>query len=658
MCGICGELAFGAGAPAPDPERLARMVSALVHRGPDDAGVYVAPPAALGHRRLRIIDLATGRQPMANEDGTVWVVYNGEVYNYRELAAELAARGHRFRSSSDTEVIVHLYEEAGEACVEHLQGMFAFALWDARRRQLLLARDRVGIKPLYYALAPDRLLFASEVKAILAHGSFEARLDPAALDTFLTYLYMPGEVTLFAGILKLPPGHYLVARPDGRTRLRQYWDLPALPRPAARRFRECVAALEDLLRRTVRNHLISDVPVGVLLSGGVDSTAVLGFAAEALGRPVQTFTIGFDAADGPDERPYARLAARHFGAEHHETTLSAETFFDTLPRYVWHMEEPVCEPPGIALYHVAALASGHVTVLLSGEGGDEAFAGYQTYRNLLWLERAKRLLGPAAHLVAGLLRRPAARRALGRLAKYAALVGVPFERYYYSRAATPFGFFNALKAELYTDDFRAAVGQNGTLPLAARLPEPLRQAPLLSRMLYVDTRTWLPDDLLVKADKLTMAHAVELRVPLLDHQVLEFAAALPPSYKLRGWSGKRILKATLAPRIPRAIITRPKAGFVMPTGRWLQGPLRDRVREVLTDRRTLQRGYFKPDLLRALLDGRRAPAVPAKGLFSLLVLEHWHRIFLDGSSSTRSPADRILPVDLAATVRFPGGPWP
>jgi asparagine synthase (glutamine-hydrolysing) len=629
MCGVCGELAFDLDPGAMNPGGVHRMMEAVYHRGPDDGNAFIAPPIALGYRRLSIIDLATGCQPMTNEDGTLQLVYNGEIYNYKELRTWLEARGHRFRTASDTEVVVHLYEEMGEDCVTRLQGMFAFALWDGRRHQLLLARDRVGIKPLYYSYTRERLLFASEVKALLAHGSLARGVDERALDTFLTYLYTPGERTLFAGVTKLPPGHYLTARPDGSLKIRQYWDLDFSAKVGGRSFAESVAELTDLLRRTVRSHLISDVPVGVLLSGGVDSTGVLSFAAAEVNQPINTFAIGFDSCYGQDERPYARLAARHFGTTHHETTLSPEQFLASLPCYVWHMEDPVCEPPGIALYFLTRLARQHVTVLLSGEGGDEAFAGYQTYRNFLWLERARQLLGPLAPSVSRLFANRHAARVLPRIAKYAPLLQVRFEDYYYSRTSTPFAPFNLLRSEFYTDDFRARLPRTTGHHLAACLPHPIRDTSLLDRMLYVDTKTWLPDDLLVKADKLTMAHSLELRVPLLDHQLLEFAASLPPSHKLRGWRGKRILRAVLRSRVPSAILNRPKAGFVMPTAAWLCGPLRDPVREILMDRRTLQRGYFRPQAIKQLLDQRPEHPESSKEIFSLLVLELWHRIFLE-----------------------------
>lgn len=629
MCGIAGTLTFG-GRRAPTSESVIRaMTAAIDHRGPDDDGIYLSPPVALGHRRLSIIDLSTGRQPLSNEDGTVWVVYNGEVYNYRELTTWLKAKGHVFRTTSDTEVIVHLYEELGEECVRRLQGMFSFALWDSRQQKLVLARDRVGIKPLYYSRTQDLLLFGSEIKALLAHGSLHAEAEPEILDRFLTYLYVPGERTLFRNVYKVPPGHYLSANADGEVRVTQYWDLNFPRERYSKGFAHCASDLAELLKETVRNHMLSDVPVGVLLSGGIDSTAILSFAAETAGSPISTFTIGFDADQCRDERPYARLAAERFGTRHFEMTISPSEFLQALPDYIWHMEEPVCEPPGIALYFISRLARDHVKVLLSGEGGDEAFAGYQNYRNLVWLENCKQFLGgmsrPIGSLLTGLPMVPGLRR----VHKYAALLDVPFDQYYYTRASTPLALFNRCRNELCTEDFRASVPRNGGSSLIEPYLTAINGATTLDRMLYVDTKTWLPDDLLVKADKMTMANSVELRVPLLDHRILEFAAALPGSYKLKGWSTKRILKAAVRERIPRPILNRPKAGFPVPYQSWIRNEFRDFVWDILTDQRTIERGYFRRQAIEALLKRNSEQGDYSEEIFSLVVLELWHRTFAE-----------------------------
>jgi asparagine synthase (glutamine-hydrolysing) len=578
MCGIYGKLNLDSEEPVGE-ELLAASTDSLHHRGPDGRGLYRWGPVGLGHRRLSIIDLNTGDQPISNEDGNVWVVYNGEIYNFQELRRELEGRGHRFRTTSDTEVIVHLYEDAGPACVERLQGMFAFALWDQRRRRLLLARDRVGIKPLYFINTGRALLFASEIKALLKDPSVRRELNPVAVDRFLTYYYVPGRETLLKGVYKLEPAHYLTAE-DGAVRVARYWDLHFDGKPEAVDFKEAAAALDDLLRRTVKNHLISDVPVGVLLSGGVDSTGVLSYAAEESGQRISTFTVGFSGEQFADERPFARLAAQRFGTEHHEVTFGAREFFDFLPDYARHMEEPVCEPPAVALYYVSRLAREcGVKVLLSGEGGDEAFGGYQTYRNLLILEKVKQVSGPARGLLAlGLTL--GSKMGLSRLQRFVPLVGAELEDYYLSRTSDPWRGLVKVKDRLYSPEFKALLGE-------VQSDEPSRQAfartngiDTLSRMLYVDTVTWLPDDLLVKADKMTMATSVELRVPLLDHQVLEFAASIPPGFKVRGWSTKRVLKEVLENKVPAPILRRKKTGFPVPYGRWLREPPPDVLRDV------------------------------------------------------------------------------
>lgn len=631
MCGICGKLSLNGTRPPADRELLQKMMDTIRHRGPDDEGMYFSGPVALGHKRLKIIDLKTGKQPISNEDGTVWIVYNGEIYNYKELRSELLAQGHRFQTATDTEVIVHLYEEWGEEVTTKLRGMFSFALWDERERVLMLARDRVGIKPLYYCLTPDSLLFASEIKAILADQSVPPEIEPALLDRFLTYLYMPGEQTLLKNIYKLSPGHSLVVQ-DGKPKIRRYWDLRFTDAKSASSVERSVGELIHLLGETVRDHMISDVPVGVLLSGGVDSTAVLSFAVEQADKPVRTFTVGFDGSQCTDERPFARLAAKKFGSQHHEMTISADDFLEFLPKYVWHMEEPVCEPPAIALYYVSKFAKQHVTVLLSGEGGDEAFAGYQNYRNLVWLESIKRRLKSFAWLASkvagGLGRFPAFRR----IGKYAPLMTLPLEEYYYSRTSNPFEFFNRSAAELYTREFLEHVCKMDSTVVGARYFETVSALNPLDKMLYVDTKTWLPDDLLIKADKITMANSLELRVPFLDHRVLEFAASLPAEYKLKGITTKYLLKTALSKRVPKEIRERKKAGFPVPYESWLRHEFKDVVRDILLDRKTTERGYFQRETVERLMNQNLNGNNHSKEIFSLLTLELWHRIFVDRES--------------------------
>jgi asparagine synthase (glutamine-hydrolysing) len=605
------------------------MMKELTHRGPDDDGIYVSEQAVLGMRRLSIIDLNTGKQPISNEDQTVWVVFNGEIYNYRELRAELLQRGHRLATQSDTEVIVHLYEEYGDDCVSKLRGMFAIALWDTTKNRLLLARDRVGIKPLYYAVTKEALLYASEIKSLLLDPSVPREVDPQAIDRFLTFFYLPGEETLLRGIQKLAPGHVL-ALENGEINIRQYWDLQFSSGPTNGNLRSVTDELVELLRETVRDHMISDVPVGVLLSGGVDSTAMLSFAVEQTDKEVKTFTIGFEGENFADERPFARLAAQRYGNKHYEMTISPRDFADFLPKYVWHMEEPVCEPPAVALYYVTKLAREHVKVLISGEGGDEAFAGYQNYRNLVWLERFKTGAGPLAGPAGRMLGSIGRIGRLRRIEKYSQLMGLDLKHYYYSRTSSPFSYFNRHKNILYSPALQQQVNpERSTQYLSDLFAKVAGQDPL-NQMLYVDTKTWLPDDLLIKADKITMANSLELRVPLLDHKVLEFAASLPSNYKLRAFTTKYILKKAFGGRIPDKILRRKKTGFPVPFESWFRNELKSFVWEVLTDCKTLQRGYFQKSFIERLL--RLSPnGNYGTELFCLLTLELWHRRFVDAS---------------------------
>lgn len=610
------------------PALVTAMSDTIRHRGPDDEGQYVSGPIGLGFRRLSIIDLKSGHQPLSNEDGTIWIVFNGEIYNFQELRNFLLSKGHTFRTHSDTEVIVHLYEELGPQCVQKLRGMFAFAIWDGNKKSLFLARDRVGIKPLYYSLTNESLVFASEIKAILADSSINREIAPEMIDRFLTFLYLPGQETLLQGIRKLAPGHFLLVK-DGKVVDEQYWDLNFDEPAQVPSLKDAEAELLRLLAESVELHMIADVPVGVLLSGGVDSTGVLSFAEQKTDREISSFTVGFSGGEVADERPFARLAAQKFGTKHYEMTISVEDFAAFMPKYVWHMEEPVCEPPAIAMYYVSKLASNHVKVLLSGEGGDEAFAGYSNYRNLVWLERVKRGLAPINGAAARGLSLVSSLFNLQRAAKYVPLMSDNFPDYYYSRTSNPHRYIANGLGKVYSADFAHAIDRERTLEPVRALQAHVRGHNTLDAMLYIDTKTWLPDDLLIKADKMTMANSVELRVPLLDHRILEFAASLPPNFKLNGFSSKYILKKVLSERIPDEIRNRKKAGFPVPYESWLRNDLKDMVWSVLTDHRTIERGYFSKGAIEALLQSNSTGANYSKEIFSLLTLELWQRTFLE-----------------------------
>jgi asparagine synthase (glutamine-hydrolysing) len=648
MCGICGKLNFDSAATV-SPALIKSMADTISHRGPDDDGYFLSGPVGLGFRRLSIIDLGGGHQPLSNEDGTIHIVFNGEIYNYKELRQYLLGRGHLFKTQSDTETIVHLYEELGEACVEKLRGMFAFAIWDGRSKSLFLARDRVGIKPLYYSQSRNSVIFASEIKAILADPELSAEVRPSMIDRFLTFDYLPGEGTLFKSIYKLAPGHTLTFR-GGRSYKRQYWDLHFEPSPTS--LIDAKTRLLNLLEESVALHMISDVPVGFLLSGGVDSTAMLGLAVGKTSHPLSSYTIGFSDPEAIDERPYARLAAQKYGSEHHETTISANQFADFLPKYIWHMEEPVCEPPAVALYYVSKLAKEFVKVLISGEGGDEAFAGYSNYRSLLWLERLKGFPPPFRQLFSASLSMLSRFAPTAWREKSGHFLHSRLEDSYYGRTSYPGRYFNRQWQQFYSSAFAADVDKQASSHPATKLFRNGHGAGPLGKMLYVDTKTWLPDDLLVKADKMTMANSVELRVPLLDHKILEFAASLPQNFKVRGFTTKYIAKKALRGRVPREILNRKKAGFPVPYERWLRQDLKEWVHALLLDSKTTARGYFQKSAIEGMLGVDATSGGYSKEIFDLIVLELWHREFLqvpkhvEPQSSLKPPQYSLTPASV------------
>ncbi len=639
MCGICGKLNFDRDKPV-SPILVKAMADMIQHRGPDDEGFFVKGPVGLGFRRLSIIDLKTGHQPLSNEDGSVWIVFNGEIYNYQELRTFLQGKGHVFKTQTDTEVIVHLYEEVGEKCVEHLRGMFAFAVWDDFKQALFLARDRVGIKPLYYWLSDRALVFASEIKALLADRDVTAELAPEMIDRFLTFYYVPGEETLLRNVFKLAPGFCMTVK-DGRVKIKQYWDLEFKPKERA--VEDAESEMLALLDECVRMHMVSDVPVGFLLSGGVDSTAMLGMAVGKTGKHLSSFTLGFSAPGLADERPYARLAAKTYGSSHYEMTITAREFADFVPNFAWYMEEPVCEPQAIALYYVTRLAKDYVKVLISGEGGDEAFAGYPIYRNVVWLERLKTALGPLNSLVAALLPAINQWKHSHKIEKYAPLFRQHFPSYYFSRTSSPSRYFNLYNPDFYSENFSKYVDRGFSQEAVQRYMQGKGKG-LVNTMLYADTKTSLPDDLLLKADKMTMANSIELRVPFLDHKFLEFAAGLPENFKVRNFTTKYLAKTALRDKVPHEILHRKKVGFPVPYEQWMRAELKDWVRDILLDSKTLARGYFKKASIEQLLEEDMRLHNHPKEILSLVSLELWHRAFLQNASSVNEGSSASSPA--------------
>ncbi|MFW6122829.1 MAG: asparagine synthase (glutamine-hydrolyzing) [Thermodesulfobacteriota bacterium] len=630
MCGFCGVLNFNGKAPV-SQETLAAMTGTLQHRGPDDVGFWVSGPVGLGHRRLSIIDLKTGHQPLSNEDGSIWIVYNGELYNYQAIRAHLEQAGHRFATSSDTEVIVHAYEEYGTDCFQVMNGMFAFALWDANRQRLLLARDRVGIKPLYYAQLPWGLVFGSEVKALLAHPKVERRLDTAALNLYLSLEYVPSPYSIFAGINKLPPGHFLVVE-GSESHLERYWDLELADGApsAAGNLTDSVAEVRRLLHDAVEMELVADVPVGVLLSGGIDSSAVAAMMVQASTRPVPSFSVAFDDPSF-DESAHARLVARHLGTEHHEFPLSANTALETLPEITAGLDEPLGDSSIIPTYCLSRFTREHVKVALGGDGGDELFGGYSTLQ-------AHRLADYYQRLAPAWLRRLVEPWVLEKLPVSFDNLSFDFKlrRFLRDYSLPPvvrhhrwLGSFTAEEKAGLLAPLGAPGGEAVTDLVEYHARQARTQDPL-NQVLYCDLKLYLEGDILVKVDRASMAHSLEVRVPLLNQLLVEYAAHLPHSFKLRGLTTKFLLRQALKGLLPDSILQRPKKGFNVPVAKWFAGPLKPLLEEVLSPRRLKQQGLFRPDYVAAIIQehqGRRRDH--RKLLWTLLAFQLWYNYWFE-----------------------------
>jgi asparagine synthase (glutamine-hydrolysing) len=634
MCGIAGIIDLQ-GRPIERPA-LVRMCDRLRHRGPDAEGFHLAGPAGLGHRRLSIIDLSGGKQPMGNEDGSVWVTFNGEVYNFADLRGPLEARGHRFASHSDTEAIVHAYEEYGAHCVDQFRGMFAFAIWDAKRQRLFAARDRLGKKPFFYTVVDGQFLFASELQALLTHPAIRKEVDPQALDDYLTYGYVPAPQTIFRGIFKLPPAHTLTLdlAPDsptrGRPRVERYWSLAYDPKPVTDE-REAIDGLATVLTEAVKLRMIADVPLGALLSGGVDSSVVVALMSGLSSRPVKTFSIGFDD-QAFNELPYARMVAQRYQTEHHELIVRPDAMA-VLPTLVQHYGEPFADSSAIPSYYVSKLTREHVTVALNGDGGDECFAGYDRYLGTLVAERYRRvpwlvrrgLIEPVSSLIPDALPRRSRLRQVKRFLEVAAQ-DLP------SRYLRWVGYFTPLqKTSLYTNEFQHALGGHDAGGWLKGLFAAVdANVGVLDRTLAVDVQSYLPYDLLVKMDIATMANSLEARSPFLDHKVMEYAARLPAGLKVKGHALKYLLRRYADGLLPAAALNRRKMGFGVPVGDWMKGDLKALVDDALLSERTAARGYLRPDGVRQMLAEHHAGRQDhTYRLWALLWLERWFREVVD-----------------------------
>lgn len=625
MCGIAGFI--DASHNHDDATLLINTMCQIIrHRGPDEQGVWIGNGVALGMRRLAIIDLSLGHQPMFNEDESVLVVFNGEIYNYRELQKELQQRGHRFRTNSDTEVIVHAYEEYGDDCVKHLRGMFTFALWDRKRERLLAARDRFGKKPFNYYWDGRRFIFGSEIKSILQAG-IPREVNPIALDEYLTYRYVPTPHTIFQRVLKLPAAHTLTYE-NGVVDIKRYWQLPFTPTNQDDEA-TAIERIGVLLRESVQIRLMSEVPLGAFLSGGIDSSLVVGLMSQMMSQPVKTFSIGF-AEEDYSELPYARQVARHFGTEHHEFFVRPDAI-SILPDLVWAYDEPFADASMLPTYYVSKLAREHVTVVLTGDGGDEIFGGYTPYRREYWINRmplfARFILRYGSSLMPNGMR---GKRRLGGLLNDPALRCV--------QGSTTFR--NNSRSLMYSQDYYTHVRDHD--PLERQLSEyrAASRLDITTQMQRVDVRYWLADDILVKVDKASMVNSLETRAPMLDQYLAEYVSSLPSALRIRNGALKYLLKKVARDLLPTEILARPKQGFGVPIEHWFRGDLTGYAYDWLTSSAASQRGIFQPEFIRHLLKvHRRIRAVNySEAIWTLLCLEHWFRIYMDSPSCSIKPS--------------------
>lgn len=623
MCGICGFISASVGGPSSRDRILKDMCDVIRHRGPDDEGFFLDDNAALGMRRLSIIDLETGQQPVSNEDGTIWLVFNGEIYNYQQLHAELLKKGHVFTSKSDTEVIVHAYEEYGEQCAEIFNGMFAFAIWDTLKQKLYIARDHLGIKPIYYWASEEQFAFGSELKAIVRFPGVPRNIDLAAIDQFLTLEYIPTPKTIYKGVHKLPAGHFLVWQ-SGGLKVKKYWDIPIKDFHGDEQ--GCAEALEELLSDSVRMQLMSDVPLGAFLSGGIDSSSVVAFMSQASNDPVKTFSIGF-GDETYNELPYARRVAQHFNTDHYEEFLQPD-IADLAERLVSHLDEPFGDFSIFPTYLVSEVARRHVKVVLSGDGGDELFGGYDTYvaqdmdkyyRKLPAFLRQKYL----PDMISIVPPQPAKKGIINKTKRFIEGAALPTVLQH-----TRWMMFLSKeeKDAIYTPGMLASLNGDSAEELIEGYFRGAVHSDPLSQQQYVDIKTYLVDDILTKVDRMSMAVSLEARVPLLDYRIVELAVNLPARMKLYKGETKRILRRVMANRLPAEVLNKPKQGFSIPLKNWLRGPLKPMMIDLLSETCIRQRGYFQPSTVKRLISEHLAGrANHSHRLWGLMVLEMWHR---------------------------------
>jgi asparagine synthase (glutamine-hydrolysing) len=628
MCGING-IAFPRGRRV-DPAVLERMRDVIRYRGPDDKGIFIDGNVGLGHRRLSIVDVASGHQPMTNEDGSLYITYNGEIYNHADYRESLESKGHVYRTHCDTETILHLYEEHGSACVDYLRGMFAFAVWDQRKQELFIARDRLGVKPLYYVHADDgSLYFGSEIKTLLEARAVKPEINYSVLPDYLANHATSGEETLFLGVKRLLPGHTLSWR-DGEVSIRRYWDIDFSKDGEVLEDKTYIARWSELFRESVRLRLMADVPLGMFLSGGIDSSAIAAVMSGMVTEPIKTFSVAFREREA-NELEYARLVADAYNTNHHEIIVSPEQFFAALPNLVWHEDEPLAHPSSVALYFVSKLASEHVKVVLTGEGSDELLAGYGRYRRTIWnLALGRRYNNVAPSFARDTIRKQIERMAGGRmrqkLMRTFLVLSPELESIYFDNFAV---FPTPMQQRMFTRETNERIRSIDPYVELRRLLARTKDLSLLDGLLYADIKTYL-HELLMKQDQMSMATSIESRVPFLDHKLVEFTAKMPDTMKLRGGTTKYVLRASMKGLLPEKILSRSKMGFPVPIGSWFRGPFKSVIDEYVLSGRATSRGIFDADFVKGLVKRHQIDGEDhSERLWALVNFEMWLRRFFD-----------------------------
>lgn len=630
MCGINGIALSSRSSRVISREVLEKMRDVVTHRGPDDAGIFIDRNVGLGHRRLSIVDVSRGHQPMTNEDASLHITYNGEIYNHADYRESLEAKGHVYQTHCDTETILHLYEEHGSACVDYLRGMFAFAIWDKRKQELFIARDRLGVKPLYYVHTDDgSLYFGSEIKTLLEACAVKPEVNYAVLSDYLANHAPSGEETLFLGVKRLLPGHVLTWR-DGAVLIRRYWDVDFSKDEVVRDDETYIKQWSELFRESVRLRLMADVPLGMFLSGGIDSSAIAAVMSGMVSEPIKTFSVAFKEREA-NELEYARLVADAFKTNHHEIIVSPEQFFAALPRLVWHEDEPLAHPSSVALYFVSKLASEHVKVVLTGEGSDELLAGYGRYRRTIWNLSWGRQYNKLAPSIARdtirkqIERMPQGGRLRQKLMRTFLVLSPELESIYFDNFAV---FPTPMQQHMFTRETSERIRSIDPYVELRRLLDRAKDLSFLDGLLYADIKTYL-HELLMKQDQMSMATSVESRVPFLDHKLVEFTAKMPDTMKLRGGTTKYVLRESMKGVLPEKILTRRKMGFPVPIGSWFRGRFKSVIQEYVLSERALSRGIFAPDFVRNLVSLHQAGEDHSERLWSLVNFEMWLRRFFD-----------------------------